>query len=140
MRKFEYRCISATNITYVVSEANSAGSDGWQVIKIVHDGATWNAILERESCVEEKKQEKQRKSGKIAYAPYVLMLEKEYDTLVKEIGVDATKGCIEILNNYKGANNKRYKEDYLAIRNWVIEKYNEKQKKEGIDLSKIWNR
>jgi hypothetical protein len=31
------------------------------------------------------------------------------------------------LNNYKGANGKKYKSDYLAVLNWVVDK----AKKEG---------
>jgi hypothetical protein len=34
---------------------------------------------------------------------------------------------IEILDNYKGANNKKYADDNRAIRNWVIKRYQEEE-------------
>ena len=59
-------------------------------------------------------------NNKIKYAEFVSMKEVEYDKLVSEHGEDFTKACITRLNNYKGANGKQYKEDYLAMLNWVI--------------------
>ena len=38
---------------------------------------------------------------------------------------------IEILNNYKGSKGKKYKSDYMAILNWVVERYNEELQKNG---------
>ena len=38
---------------------------------------------------------------------------------------------IQILDNYKGANGKKYKSDYRAILNWVVDKYNEESQKSG---------
>ena len=32
---------------------------------------------------------------------------------------------IEILDNYKGQNGKKYKSDYRAILNWVVKRYEE---------------
>lgn len=62
------------------------------------------------------------KDNKISYSEFVSMKEEEFEKLYSEFGQDAYK-LIEILNNYKGANGKKYKSDYLAIRNWVIERF-----------------
>jgi hypothetical protein len=50
------------------------------------------------------------------------MTNDEHSSLVAKIGEQATARCIEILDNYKGANGKRYNSDYRAILNWVIER------------------
>lgn len=36
---------------------------------------------------------------------------------------------IELLDNYKGANGRKYKNDYRAILSWVIDKYYTERKK-----------
>lgn len=66
--------------------------------------------------------EKEKKATKKKYADHVKMQEKEYDKLVEQYGEAFTEKLIEELNNYKGANGKKYKSDYLAILNWVVEK------------------
>jgi hypothetical protein len=62
---------------------------------------------------------------KVKYADFVLMTSTENEKLINEHGVDNTNLFIKILNNYKGANGKKYKSDYLAIQNWVIKKTKE---------------
>jgi membrane-associated HD superfamily phosphohydrolase len=62
------------------------------------------------------------KEKKNKYADFVSMLPAEYGKLILNHGIDNTKTLIEILNNYKGANGKKYKSDYLAILNWVIDR------------------
>lgn len=59
-------------------------------------------------------------SSKKQYADYVYMKETEYSNLVEKFGENFANRCIEILNNYKGACGKKYKSDYLAILNWVV--------------------
>lgn len=75
---------------------------------------------------EEKEREEEinnnNKDKKISFAEYVSMTEKQYQALVEKHGETNTKAFIEILNNYKGAKGKKYKEDYLAILNWVVDK------------------
>lgn len=66
---------------------------------------------------------------KIKYADFVSLTNAEYEALVAKLGEDGAKRCIEILDNYKGANGKRYKSDYRAILNWVIQRYEEEQSK-----------
>jgi hypothetical protein len=58
----------------------------------------------------------------IRYAEFVEMKESEYNKLVEEHGEPLTKKMIEVLDNYKGANGKKYKSDYRAILNWVVGK------------------
>lgn len=62
------------------------------------------------------------KPPKTAFAEYVSMKQAEYDKLVSEFGEPATKKMVEVLNNYKGSSGKKYQSDYLAIRNWVIDR------------------
>ena len=49
--------------------------------------------------------------------------------LREKYGEDFTNQCITILDNYKGANGKRYKSDYRAILNWVVDKVKQEQVK-----------
>lgn len=65
------------------------------------------------------------------YGEFVTLTSDEYSKLVEEFGENATKRMIQILDNYKGANGKKYKSDYRAILNWVVDKYNEESQKSG---------
>jgi hypothetical protein len=58
----------------------------------------------------------------IQYAEFVKMKESEYNKLVEEHGEPLTEKMIQVLDNYKGANGKKYKSDYRAILNWVADK------------------
>lgn len=58
----------------------------------------------------------------IPFAEFVKMKQSEYDKLVSEHGKTLTNKMIEVLDNYKGANGKKYKSDYRAILNWVRDK------------------
>jgi len=69
-------------------------------------------------AVKESKVKKSKVKNK--YGDYVTMTKVEYNKLVTLIGERNTKSCITKLNDYKGAKGKKYKSDYLAIRNWVI--------------------
>lgn len=72
-------------------------------------------------------EKKTKKETEIKYADYVKMKENEYNKLVDQYGKSFTDKCISILDNYKGANGKKYKSDYRAILNWVVDRC----KKEG---------
>ena len=74
-----------------------------------------------------EKNNKNEKNEKKEYADFVFLLENEYHKLVSEYGEKNTLHFIDILNNYKGANGKKYNSDYRAILSWVIAK----TKKEG---------
>lgn len=68
---------------------------------------------------------------KVKYADDVSLTENEYNSLVERVGSkQAADECIEILSNYKGANGKKYKSDYKAILNWVIDKWRERHRAE----------
>jgi hypothetical protein len=71
----------------------------------------------------------------IQYAEFVRMKESEYNKLIEAHGELLTKKMIEVLDNYKGANGKKYKSDYRAILNWVADKVkgekNERTKQGG---------
>lgn len=67
------------------------------------------------------------KEKKKKYTDFVSLKPSEYEKLISEHGEKNTNLLIGILSNYKGANGKKYKSDYLAILNWVIDK----AKKEG---------
>ncbi len=56
------------------------------------------------------------------YADYVSMTEDQFKKLTERFGEHNTKIMIEILNNYKGSKGKKYKDDYLAILNWVVDR------------------
>lgn len=75
---------------------------------------------------EEKAEQKPEKPKKVKYAEAVSMQESEYQKLVEQFGQRFTEKLIEELDNYKVANGKRYKDDYRAILNWVVEKCEKK--------------
>jgi hypothetical protein len=62
------------------------------------------------------------KERKIEYAEFVKMTEKEYEVLLEKYGKEKVDKMIEVLDNYKGSNNKKYASDYRAILNWVVER------------------
>jgi len=67
---------------------------------------------------------------KIKYAEFVSMTNDEYSSLVAKLGnEERVKRAIEILDNYKGAKGKKYKSDYRAILNWVIDRLEEEEQK-----------
>ena len=70
---------------------------------------------------------KAEKAKKYKYAEFVSLTRDEYAKLCALYSDEGAKRMIEILDNYKGANGKRYKSDYRAILNWVVDRYNEEQ-------------
>ncbi len=62
------------------------------------------------------------------FAEFVTMTNDEYSSLIEKLGNEkSAKDCIQILDDYKAAHGKKYKSDYRAILNWVINAYNERQ-------------
>jgi len=55
------------------------------------------------------------------FAEHVTLSLKEYRKLKKEYGKDNTKRFIKKLDNSKGAKGYKYKSDYRAILNWVVD-------------------
>ena len=80
-----------------------------------------------------EQQAKADKAKKYKYADYVTLTRDEYAKLADQYTEDAAKRMIQILNNYKGSSGKRYKSDYMAILNWVVNRYNEELQKNGIE-------
>lgn len=79
------------------------------------------------------------KPEKIKYADFVSLTNAEYEALVAKLGEEGTRRCIEILDNYKGAKGKKYKSDYRAILNWVVERYEEEKRRKQRDKPKTNN-
>ena len=75
----------------------------------------------------------------IKYAEFVSLTNAEYEALVAKLGEEGTRRCIEILDNYKGAKGKKYKSDYRAILNWVVERYEEEKRRKQLDKPKSNN-
>lgn len=73
----------------------------------------------------EEQKKKAAKAVKYKYAEYVTLTRDEYAKLCEQYSEQAAKRMIEILDNYKGQNGKRYRSDYRAILNWVVNRYNE---------------
>ena len=80
---------------------------------------------ENENEIENNNKDK-KKNGKIKYGEFVLMTSEEYNKLVLQDGEEFTKSCIDRLDNYIGANGKRYKSHYRAILSWVRDAEKEK--------------
>jgi hypothetical protein len=68
------------------------------------------------------KDNKDNKDNKTEYAEFVFLKQSEYGKLVLDHGEENTKILIQILDNYKGAKGAKYKSDYRAILNWVIDR------------------
>lgn len=69
-----------------------------------------------------------QETEKNKYADFVTMTEEEYNKLVGKYGREFTNECITVLDNYKGANGKKYKNDYRAILNWVVKRVEQEGK------------
>lgn len=70
---------------------------------------------------------KKKPKPKKQYAEFVKLAEDEYQKLVEAHGELFTARCIEILDNYKGANKKKYDSDYRAILSWVVDRVKERE-------------
>lgn len=73
----------------------------------------------------DEQQAKVEKGRKYKYAEYVTLTKDEYAKLCEAHTEEGARRMIEILDNYKGQNGRRYKSDYRAILNWVVDRYNE---------------
>lgn len=74
-----------------------------------------------------KNNKNDKKDKKHIYGEYrhVRLTDEEMNRLVAELGEDGFAECIRILDEYKEQTGKTYKNDNLAIRNWVITRYKE---------------
>lgn len=89
---------------------------------------TQNVTPSNATDIDKELDKDKEKNKKSKYAEFVSLTEDEYEKLISEYGEDMTQECIKILDNYKGANGKKYKSDYRAMLNWVVEKVLEKKK------------
>lgn len=96
----------------------------------VSDAETGEESTQSKSKSKRKVKEKV-KINKIHYAEFVTLSREEYDKLVSSHGEEKTKRMIDILDNYKGANNKKYASDYRAILNWVVKRVEEEGQRSG---------
>lgn len=87
----------------------------------VSDAETGEESTQSKRKVKVKEKIKE-KINKIQYAEFVTLSQEEYDKLISSHGEEKTKRMIDILDNYKGANNKKYASDYRAILNWVVDR------------------
>ena len=100
--------------------------------EIVEDGnQNHTAEGEEPKQTPKKKQKDKDAPQKVKYGDYVHMTEEEHEKLIDAYGSEMTARLIEVLDNYKGAKGKTYKNDYRAILSWVVEKVKEEQSKKG---------
>ncbi|WP_280754309.1 DUF4373 domain-containing protein [Paenibacillus sp. LBL] len=95
----------------------------------VSDAETGEESTQSKSKSKRKVKEKV-KINKIHYAEFVTLSQEEHDKLISSHGEEKTKRMIDILDNYKGANNKKYASDYRAILNWVVKRVEEEGQRE----------
>lgn len=105
--------------------------------KLIDSNATCNVTVTECNATElelDKKENKNKKENKKEikniYAEFVKMTEEEYQKLITLYGQAFTDECINTLDNYKGASNKKYASDYRAILNWVVDRVKEKKPKQ----------
>jgi len=84
--------------------------------------STQSIVKESKGKKSKEKKEKTPAPDKIEFAEFVHMKQSEYDKLIEMHGKAATDKFIEVLDNYKGANKKKYDSDYRAILSWVVDK------------------
>lgn len=77
---------------------------------------------------------------KIHFAEFVSMTNAEYEKLVSTHGKEFADQCIKELDNYKGANGKKYQSDYRAILSWVVDKVNKQKPKQKTSDNSDWER
>lgn len=79
----------------------------------------------------DEQRKKADKAKKYKYGEFVTLTRDEYAKLCAEYSEDGAKRMIEILDNYKGSKGRKYKSDYRAILNWVVDRYNEEMYRHG---------
>lgn len=105
--------------------------DGGQAAQTTNGSHEDGLPLNTDAAETKKPCRKKSEAEKVQYAEYVRMQEKEYQALIEVVGgEESARRCIEILDNYKGSSGKTYKDDYRAIRSWVIERLREEQAKQ----------
>ncbi|MDF2685098.1 MAG: hypothetical protein K0S55_279 [Clostridia bacterium] len=92
-----------------------------------------NPIKERKENINENEiklnESKREENGKIRFAEFVTLTQKEYEELKQDYGEEDTSELIRLLNDYKGAKGTKYNNDYCAIKRWVCDKLIEEKAK-----------
>lgn len=83
---------------------------------------------EQEEEQKEEEEQEQKEDDKVKFADSVYLSNDEYSKLVEKLTEPRAKKAIEILDNYKGSSGKKYKSDYKAILNWVINELEKREK------------
>lgn len=91
-----------------------------------------NIIINKNKNNSKKDSKGKKEEEKIHFAEFVSMTNAEYEKLVSTYGKEFADQCIEILDNYKGSSGKKYKNDYRAIKTWVIDKVKQNQKNKQV--------
>lgn len=84
----------------------------------------------------EEREESKEREPKKKHLDYVYLSQPEYERLISEFGEVDTEWMIKTLDNYIGAQPKKrnkYSDHNRVLRGWVLEKLQERQKKEGGD-------
>ena len=93
-----------------------------------HNVGTLNKLNKtKPNNLKENVKENVKEVEKIHFAEFVTMTSDEYEKLVVAHGKEIADQCIEKLDNYKGSNGKKYKSDYKAILNWVLDEVKKKK-------------
>ncbi len=94
------------------------------------DGMSTHGVLTEDSrLIEENRKEENRNTTAMSahalkkpYAENVLLTVEEYERLCKNYGGEMADKLVATLNSAKAAKGYKYKSDYHAILNWVVEK------------------
>jgi hypothetical protein len=125
----------------VVNYEQYQGFDGYKKTNLEQDleqSGNSRGTVEEQSGNNNKKENKDNKVKKdkkkdiipkINFAEFVSMTQEEYDKLLEAHGQDKLNRIIEALDNYKGANNKKYASDYRAILTWVVNRVEDDERK-----------
>lgn len=88
-------------------------------------------------CAKEPSEGKSKRekpvSKKTYYAEYVSMTEEEYKKLIDKYGLSKVNKMIDKLDNFKGANGRKYTSDYRAILSWVVSAVSKEEKADKKD-------
>jgi len=114
--KLEFLTYESTKESRLVTVLN------WELYQSVESNQQSNQQTGNKDLTTNKNDKNDKNKKKYIYAEFVQMLPLEYQKLINQYGEVKVKKMIEVLNNYKGSNGKKYKSDYLAILNWVVDR------------------
>jgi hypothetical protein len=72
----------------------------------------------------EERESKKEESNKVPFGSHVFLSTDEYQKVIEKYGTEEWAiWSIEVLNNYKASNGKKYKSDYHVLIGWVFDKW-----------------